>query len=82
MKATFNVLVGFLMYGIVGGMELGSMGIKRGIISLIVCALVLLLVNKKRSAVSRKYNGQAHKVHNKNLHKYYTPNKGGVSSGL
>lgn len=82
MKAVINTIVAFLMYGIYGGMEMGSISIKNGLIALIIGALFLCLINRKKSATSHTRNGQAHKVHTKLIHKNCTPCKGGMSSVL
>ncbi len=47
MKKIINISIGFLMLGIVGGMEMNSMTIKNGIITLILLILFLCLINRK-----------------------------------
>ena len=83
MKKIINVAIGFLMYGIVGGMECNSMSIKDGLIALILLVLFLCIINRKKSATSRPRNGQVHqKGHTKLNHHKFTPYKGGMSSVL
>ena len=65
--------------------DAGTLDYKYAVILAIVSVigvLAYLMCEKKKSAASRKCNGQAHKVHNKITHTYCTPKKGGVSSGL
>ena len=69
MKAIINVSIGFVMLGIVGGMEMNSLTIRDSLISLMLLVLFLCLINRKKSATSHTRNGQAHKVHNKLIHK-------------
>ena len=83
MKKIVNILIGFLILGIVGGMECNSMSIKDGLITLVLLVLFLCLINRKKSATSRPRNGQAHKEQQlKCIHKNCTPYKGGMSSVL
>lgn len=82
MKKIVNVLIGFLMLGIVGGMECNSMSIKDGLITLVLLVLFLCLINRKKSATSRPRNGQVHYKHTKYNHHKFTPYKGGMSSVL
>ncbi len=82
MKKIVNVLIGFLMLGIVGGMECNSMSIKDGLIALVLLVLFLCLINRKKSATSRPRNGQVHYKHTKLNHHKFTPYKGGMSSVL
>lgn len=82
MKKIVNVLIGFLMLGIVGGMECNGMSIKDGLIALVLLALFLCLINRKKSATSRPRNGQVHYKHTKLNHHKFTPYKGGMSSVL
>lgn len=82
MKKIINVAIGFLMYGIEGGMERNSMSIKDGLIALILLILFLCLINRKKSATSRPRNGQVHYKHTKLNHHKFTPYKGGMSSVL
>lgn len=83
MKKIINISIGFLMLGIVGGMECNSITIKDGLITLILLVLFLCLINRKKSATSRPRNGQArHKRHTKYNHHKFTPYKGGMSSVL
>lgn len=82
MKTAINITLGLLVYGIVGGMEMNSIGMKNGVFSVIAIAIFLCLINRKKSATYRTRNGQVRSKHTKLIHKNCTPYKGGVSSGL
>ena len=81
MKSAINLGFVFAGYVLIGSMESNAMSLKTGLIWIGVVGVVALLVNKKKSAVSRKYNGHAHKgQQQKCIHTNYTPKRGGVSS--
>lgn len=80
MKSAINLIFVLIGYVLIGSMESNAMSIKTGLISCCVAGLVALLVNRKKSAVSRKYNGQAQNgQQQKCTHKLYTK-EGRVSS--
>ena len=66
--------------------DAGTLDYKYAVILAIVSVigvLAYLMCEKKKSAASRKCNGQAHNMpKNKIDCNYYTPKKGGVSSGI
>ena len=71
--------------GVMNGVDAGTLDFKYAVIHVVVAFIGLaayLMGEKKKSAVSRKYNGQAHYVHKKTLHKNYTLKRDGVSSGF
>ena len=84
-KAISFILAYIGVYSIMDSVDAGTLDYKYAVILAIVSVigvLAYLMCEKKKSAASRKCNGQAHKVHTLLNHKHYTPKKGGVSSGL
>ena len=73
-KIIANIILWFLIYVFVSSEECGAMDLKTSLIWVLVCFAAMFLVNRKKSAVSRKYNGQARGQHAKYVHKYCTPN--------
>ena len=69
-----NIFLWFMIYVFVSSEECGAMDLKTALIWVLVCLAAMFLVNRKKSAVSRKYNGQARNEHYKCVHKDFTPN--------
>lgn len=76
-NAILFVIILLINIAIMDSVDSGSIGFKYSII-LAVFDLVLfgmfLIGEMKKSAVSRKYNGQARNEHYKCVHKDFTPN--------
>ncbi len=79
MKDIINTLLGFGIYGLVGSMECHKITIVIGIIGIMVIVVIACLINRKKSAVSRTYNGQHAKRIKNIIHNDYTSFKGGMS---
>ena len=80
MKDAINLSLVFVVYGLIGSMELNAMSLRTGLIWVGVVGLVALPINRKKSATSRTCNGQARNEQCKSKHYKFTPNKGSVSS--
>ena len=73
-NAKINIFLWFLIYVFVSSEECGAMDLKTALVWILICFAAMFLVNRKKSAVSRKYNGQARGQHAKYNHTYCTPN--------
>ena len=69
-----NLFLWFMIYVFVSSEECGAMDLKTALVWILICFAAMFFVNRKKSAVSRKYNGQAHNEHYKCVHKDFTPN--------
>lgn len=76
-NAILFVIVLLINIAIMDSVDSGSIGFKYSIILAVFDLLLFgmfFIVEKKKSAVSRKYNGQARGQHAKYNHTYCTPN--------
>lgn len=85
-KAIAFILCYIGICSVMDGVDAGTLDYKYAVILAMVCVvgcIAFLCWKKKKSAVSRKYNGQAYNnMHIKNNHYHCTPKDGGVSSAF
>lgn len=81
-KGFAGVVLFTAICGIMDSCDAGNINPLLALVLCLMCVCCIYLLAKKKSAVSRKYNGQACKLHTKNYHNYSTPKRGDVSSGI